>query len=312
MCRLAFALGLATALLGLSKSAHASFDLVLVLDQNSRSVHRYDGDTGTYLGRIQISTSTTMRNMGVDQANNRVYVSDSLGLHAYNYNTGAHQFSVFASTSVSDIAFRPNGTLIRGSTGSSVLFELTSQNGSGAWVATTTSFPISANLVGVAAESDTVASAITSAGRYFRASSSSVLNDFSFPAGTYADLNARGNQAMLFEPGAGLVRTFTLSNPLGASANNISSTVLSPTSGAFGHDNIRYIVGQNPANAAQGIVARMAATTSGTIVNSAFLTFGTGQLTSPIAVQTVLAPEPGTMAALGLGLAALLRMRRRK
>lgn len=79
------------------------------------------------------------------------------------------------------------------------------------------------------------------------------------------------------------------------------------TSVDFAHGENFYVAGRNSANTS-GLVALSNTRFFGTSLR----TFGTGILQNPTSVAVVIAPEPGTMLALGFGAAALLRRRNRR
>jgi len=258
-----------------------------------------------------LNSTSTPRGMVIDAARRHVMVNDEIGMHVYDYNTGLHEFSNFSSTLGSDLTLRSDGAVIRSSTAGTATFRLSAYNSAGGWITNSATQPANALYSGVAAESLTTTASITNAGRYFRANSTTVLTDFSFPAGTYGDLNARGTEAVLCNVTTNTVFAFSLATPSSAVSTDVSTVVDSPRSVGFGHDNIRYIVGKNPLNAAQGTVARVGTYSNGQIVASSFLNFGTSQLMNPIAVGTVLAPEPGSLLALAAGLFIVSRSRKR-
>lgn len=87
-----FLSGMALALAGVP--AFASFELVLVADNGSgsfgtRRIHRFDGDTGTYMGSFG-GFGANIIGTHLSQATNTLFVMTSDGRTAeYDYNTGA-------------------------------------------------------------------------------------------------------------------------------------------------------------------------------------------------------------------------------
>jgi len=68
--------------------AHASFDLVCVLDVTNRKIHRIDGDSGLYLGSIN-DISIDARTISLDSATGRIYVAEfNYGFSVYDVSTG--------------------------------------------------------------------------------------------------------------------------------------------------------------------------------------------------------------------------------
>lgn len=100
--------------------ASASFDLLLVLDSSQNVVHRYDADSGTYLGSFGQGTLANVRGIGVNQAAGTAIVTHSQGYSVWNYNTGAFLFynTTFSNT-YNDVEVLNDGRLLLTSTNGS-------------------------------------------------------------------------------------------------------------------------------------------------------------------------------------------------
>ncbi len=79
------------ALATLNVASFASFELVLVADPVKNVIHRFDGTTGTYFGSFGKVNSPVWGNgtsMTILQSRNEVLVQQGLSIARYNYNTG--------------------------------------------------------------------------------------------------------------------------------------------------------------------------------------------------------------------------------
>jgi hypothetical protein len=94
-----FGLGLA-----LAGSASASFDMLLVPQSGTDLVRRHDPISNLALGSFGAPNGT---NLTLDQPNNRVFVNDSAAgfIKAYNYNTGANLGSFQSNELVEDLSY---------------------------------------------------------------------------------------------------------------------------------------------------------------------------------------------------------------
>lgn len=93
----------------------ATFDLVLVTDRDQGVVHRYDGDTGVYLGNFGNGQLVGARGIDVDKDRQIAAIAcdgpsiGTRGLVFYNYNTGMH-LGGWYGTSGSDVERLPDGS----------------------------------------------------------------------------------------------------------------------------------------------------------------------------------------------------------
>lgn len=115
--------------LALGASAAASFELVMVADRATRSIHRFDGVSGLYLGAFGNGYVQNPMSMALDQSNNRVFVAEptdsgtgsaftTVRVWSFNYNTGEYlnSFTTPFLYSQPQIAYR-SGTLAINSSG---------------------------------------------------------------------------------------------------------------------------------------------------------------------------------------------------
>ena len=303
------------ALIGVVATSHASFDLLLVPDQGSafgpvyNRIHRYDGDTGAYLGFFNAGTSS-IGSMAADSANGTAYIYAASRIYGYDYSTGVQNYASGTLVNVQSIKVF-NGALYA-LTNSSLLRINTATN--------TTTLLLSAS--GVA------------------------FRDIAFlPNGSYAIIDETGSRLMGYSSTNVLSATATLPSYSalgniawdGASANGLVAQYRQTTTssiivqarvsfpgsfGSFSSSTYLSSFAQNSIDleSAHDGTWLLARNNSGTL--SAYLRnrfdspvngFAMPQVNTPGGhMAVVLAPEPGTMAALAFGLGAVVRMRRKK
>jgi hypothetical protein len=293
---------------GCAASAFASFELVLVLDRGTRKVHRFDGVTGAYFGAFG-SFSSHVRSIAIDQAANEVYVFDAQPAHGlltrWNYNTGA-------MTGLVD-GWNPAVRWIGPAQGSGrYIVSFSTQFERWRW-------PLNYEAVVHPGIGDP--QSLVRHGSDYIAFGSTGFRQVSETFGLGAAVSLPGNL------GAGTIAhsafaTFAVAGRSGTnggtfapvtpgwfgSAISWTAPALATVTGVGSSHNGFYAVGKNVDNTAQGRVTKMAMARSAVQMHS----FGEGVLVDPVGVATVVAPEPGTLALLGGGLAALLVRRRRR
>lgn len=302
---------------GMGAAAHGSFELMLALDRSDRVVHRYDPETGAYLGNFGAGYIQNPIGMVMDQNTQTAYIlQDRAGsqldyVTRLNYNTGAF----LGTLQLSFASARSIGLLNSGQLMASALFgDVSRINAAGAedaYVSRPSAVSNAGYFSGMAQDSF---------GTVYALYDNGVIYGWSNPFSTFGqqpsvnfgatttfqsrgqlsirgDWLAAGNLNALFfgrtAPGGG----FFLTSSTTTIYSNIRGT-------AIGHNNMMYAAGQT--GASLGSVSRY--DQFGNFAGS----FGSAQLKDPIALSVVVAPEPGTMAALGLGLAAILKRRRKQ
>lgn len=293
-------------------SAQASFELLLVADNGSntvatRKIHRFDSVSGAYLGSFGGFNGTICATY-LNQSTNSLFVTTNTGTTEWDYNTGLRKNSFVSSfNSTFRSAVRPSGGRILtfdgfpdfvsntfpNLSGSSVIASLGSAvYRSGMWLSDTSVVAFEVNqsrFVNITMNATATTGAIS--GTTTAGVASTGWGQMARNGGTNEVIMAAGNTGNVYSyvPGGSsfTTRTLGLGNAIAA---------------ASAHSG--YFVASIPA--------------SGGAIISSFdgshnlsSQFGNGIVVSPISMETVLAPEPGSLAALRLGMVALLRRRSR-
>lgn len=301
------------ALLGCTVMASASFEMVMVLDKGTKSIKRYDPETGAYLGEFAKNRFFNATSMSVDPSRNRVYVGDTdtaLGytvIHAFNYNTGekvAQYYSAGWYGAYGLIARGDNAYFLDASPTPRLLQFNTTQTNPTSTVTTlllnNAGATVSNRNQGVAIGNDLYWSSSTELSK-FSLSTSSYFP--SVVAGAFAGAaRAVSGEVLVGFSGGGLINLYTsLGNYAGGSIIPTATSVRAVASGHFEH----YALANTPGGF---VIARQ---------NSVYPfnhlgTFGLGTMNDPAFMGVVTAPEPSTMVVAGLGIAAMLRRRKSK
>ena len=301
---------------GVSSMAFGSFELLLVADNGAnttatRRIHRFDPDSGAYLGAFG-NFSTDIRSLTIRQARNEAIVTAGANIFVFDYNTGALKQD-FSSTTFTDIAFSQDDTYFYGVTGGSTIWRTTTA------AMDAGAFAISAFVT--EATTTQISSIAATAGGYLVTGQNRAGSLFGYRYDATSGVSA---QVAAFSPGVtlgaaenvaggGAIQALSFSGNgrllrFGSSGTSIGSTV--PASGigtataASAAHTGSYLVGIDLVTPTQGLITRF--TSTGAEMQS----FGGSVLRKPVAMSSVLAPEPGTMIALGAGVVALLRRRR--
>lgn len=306
----------------LLSQAHGSFELILAANITDNKIDRYDGDTGAYLGSFGGSSGTNWT-VVADQPRNLVYMTGNNGsrVNKYNYNTG-ELVGTFTGTFATDgwQTINSAGTEFYNPRGTNI--EVINPN-TGAIIRTITRAGMSFRSVVSVANQTIVATGIEAGNLVARSyntatgasidaqiitpasftTQSSLIGGQSAIAAHYYEGDAATNIARVGYNAFGNFTGFstqtvqTLGNLLGANGQGM----------AKGHVGV-WMVGGNTAGAiANPVLRRYIGST--TLDFEREYTLRTKTYTS---ITTVLAPEPGTMLALGGGLALFLRRRRQK
>lgn len=287
--------------------ASASFDLILVSDSTKKVIHRYDGDSGTYLGSFGAGFIGTTGGLALDQANNLVMIQSFFGVSAFDYNTGAHLWTNSNFGVVHpDMAYSGN-TLFRAGMGTSTSAVVFMANPQTAISQATYSGPYGSYTgVGIDSSNQILAYNSTS-GRVCRWTSGSTGS----PTATSAVLNLEGGLDVRGSTCLGLgiggkvisIDTGTMAATIGYTPSQGAFT--SSADVAFGHNNLAWGLGLY----AGGTVLQSYNRNADNIYVPGGR-YSLSQVTTPVSMVVVLAPEPGSLAALGLGLVVLLRRKK--
>jgi len=292
--------------------AAASFDLALISDSGTDSIHRFDPITGTYLGNFGSGILVDPKGVAVNQAQNKAFVLDSASrVTVWNYNTGEFIDSFNVGGTAGYMNMNGDGTL-----NITLTDRVRRINQSGALVQNYIRSGALTIQQGFLANDGRFYMSTESGGNYS-------LEQFT-SSGTFVNNSSWAGTRMMnigtATIGTFLYNTFNAYDSFGNlyceydylnfGPNNISyatnSTLASPAGIALGHAGMTYVVGKVRATPTQGAVMRFDRTTGtfGTI-------FGQNTIQTPTGIATVIAPEPVSMASLGLGLIALLARRRK-
>ncbi len=308
-----------------SSGAFASFELVMVGDSATKSIHRFDGSTGAYLGSFGSGHFANIQNFTIDQATNSAYVSDGvLGLtRVFNYNTGAHLFdyqNIGSNGTSQTLSRTPTGFFagyysggwgIHDNSGAQTSFVLGLQVGGTNPIAMASARHQSGIVVGAAFSGASAAVASLQLLNPNLTTATAKTPDVT-DMGPWTELgqvSLSGNTGIWLTTN-GRARVFAVNS----AGTNISLTGGSYAPEGFavgtmrgigmGHGRTVYVSGRDAGNTT-GIITR------GVLGSTMSLsTFGSGILQQPMMMQVVVAPEPGTLVALSLG--ALLLRRRKK
>lgn len=299
-------------------SAQTSYELLFVADRGTQSVHRFDPMTGTHLGEIGKGFLSDARDVTVDASRGEINVFEGNGrIVRFDYSTGLYKGGWNVMPNAAGFHRAQNGEYLAWS--ATMLTRYSAAGVSLASYAAAAGFNIRG--ADVAANGgagflyigmrDPANSSNRSTMRWNLANGSNDLNQLWF-----ADrLNFRSNLALnTYESFGDRWIELDISSSAGLSFTNpvnLTTTALRLGQPSWGHSypgtrGIGYVPARNAANTG-GLVIRYDADT-GTLRG----TFGEGRLQDPVGSATVLAPEPGTMIALGLGLAGLVAKRRRR
>jgi hypothetical protein len=309
--------------LGLSSGARASFELVMVADTGTKSIHRFDGTTGVYLGSFGGGFLASPESFVIDSVNHLAYVGDfGLGrTRVFNYNTGVlvRDIAVGGNGLYQTLGLMGNGNLCVGYNNGG--FGAYTPNGAyAANIQNQNVAGMSASGMGSVAHRSgrTFLSTYRSdslAGAAIQISSGSGLNIYkSAEITTVGGWVDRAQLAMQGDRGIWMSANRTMQN---FTTNAAGSTIAFGSSYAltdffnnsangvgFGHGDSVYVAGRNSGNTS-GVIGRYLYGNS-----TQLSSFGSGIIQTPGMVQVVVAPEPGSMIALGLGLAGVLGRRR--
>lgn len=303
---------LAVSLVGV---AQASFTLALVGDNIGRCIHRYDLDSGVYLGKFGQFALASVYTLGLDQTRNKLYVADNSTIKAFNYNTGEYLYSITGISSVGLGVFS-NGDLLTSTGG--VVNRINSTTGgfinsynlsAGGLQGTVASIAVDENdrvyicdAVAGSTPNNARIDMFGGTGTYLASSAvyTQRINTF------YQQMTARGGKLMIGSDTLGGFNLFNYtSSTITYNLTGFSFGGMTQSMGVgFGHGNLLYLTGMD----ASGNPLMQVTDTSSTALNIPATQVATNGMRQ---MAIVVAPEPGTIAALALGIAFLNRRRKR-
>ncbi|MCC6686097.1 MAG: hypothetical protein IT205_03795 [Fimbriimonadaceae bacterium] len=296
------------ALLAIS-TARASFELMIITDWNS-GFHRFDAETGTYLGMFgNGQTEGTLATWG-SSATNRFYAMSYNGLRSWNYSTGAYlgivNFNCINSYATNDAS----GNFITVAGSAVTTFGLSGVN-SGVSISGTSLQWIYRHDDGRYYMGDS-----SNGGRILRTTGTTVSSSVDVVASGLGSIGmpATPRHAMAhIRPGLpnfanGLyVHDSTTNDRFYAFDSNFNYV----SNSGYGVSNLTTRNGA--ARGHYGIYHVGKTSTAGTIGigylddGSAWRYFTSNLISQPTSMTVILAPEPGSIVAFGAGLAAMLR-----
>lgn len=300
------------AVFGLGTSAFASFDLVFVADTGTDSIHRFDGDTGVYLGSFGAGLLVDPMSIAIDKPNNRLCVSASNGVFQLDLWNG--NLLNMTSTGNAHHLITGGGANFLWSYASSQNFLAGMFTGfDGAYYGQT--MPTTSLFGGIALNnSSLLAYDVTSLklrtysyGGF--GNSATLQKSFNVTGATANGQLAVNSVGQILLADGTLNRIHSISAGFADGANTTYSVVseLSSVTGVgFAHNAFYYASGRNTANTS-GLLLRRNATYPGT-----FGTYGSGILQQPRDIAVIAAPEPAQFAAIGLGILGILFKKRKK
>lgn len=283
----------------------ASFEMILALDQ-SNSVLRLDPENRVQLGRFGAGRLLNATAIALDQSANEAFILNQYGngqsrITVMNYNTGEfrREWAIGALPNlIFDLEFVPGlGLLVPG--GNSVRLYQTN----GGLVRTYTSAGADIRAVSFGYQFQEVHGHVSSGiGSVWIAATGGFVGSFPSPANIRGISSRPGLSQSIAIAGTQDLRLFNFGSLLYGGPQNFNQ-MSSYWSTAYGHDNTAYIGGLS--NVGGGAI--MTFDTQMNRLSDPWQITGAGTIVS---MATVVAPEPGTMIALGAGVLALLRRRR--
>lgn len=298
--------------LGPAIPAFASFELALITDNTTKTIHRYDVDAGVYLGSFGANRlSGTVGSICVDKANNWAYVVDGGSIKKFNYNTGEYLGGFFVGGSVRQINLANDGRLVVANAGFGAGPNLYTFGNSSA--TTSVGFNASTTTISAVQHANGSFGEIVNDTTFFRYVSranfgTTPLTSILGGAATAVDLATRGNTiALAYGSGWGsiarapIIGTGEATTFFPLTAPTIT-TGYSVTGISFGHVD------------AIALATNLTASQLGfvdSVNNIVTVRNLPSQIQNARDIAVVVAPEPATMLALAGGIAAMLRRQKR-
>ena len=293
--------------------AFASFELALITDNTTKTIHRYDVDAGVYLGSFGANRlSGTVGSICVDKANNWAYVVDGVSIKKFNYNTGEYIGGFTPGGGpIRQINLANDGRLIVANAGVGAGPNLYTFGSSSA--TTSVGFNSSTTTISAVQNASGAYGEIVNDTTFFRYVSranfgATPLNSILGGTATAVDIATRGNTIALAYGSAWGSMARAPINSTGEATTIIPLTAPTITAGysvtgiSFGHVD------------AIALATNLTASQLGfvdSVNNIVTVRNLPSQIQNARDIAVVVAPEPATMLALAGGIAAMLRRRKR-
>lgn len=330
---------LATSFVLSATSSYASFELLLALQQFTpsgaspeTSLVRYDPINRVYLGRtalIGVGTDAKMALNPTAPGTVDVFqvVSNSLNIRRYDYSTGVLVSDLNPGISMQTLNaahYNSSGQMLLSgnfaTVGGNHQARLYSPTGLGVRFYTMPSGVTSALDAILGPDGHTYvlsrAPGTISASRYilttYNPSQSTIVSTFTFsdnqPSGIHHSLVLAGNRMNVGGLNFSSRRIITVSGTVLGDIGNAGGWATTTQSLAMGHGDIVHGLGYNTATS-QTVLSSARLSTS---LGDTFFNFNNSSLGTVYDTAVVIAPEPASLLAIGLGSAFLLRRKRRK
>lgn len=291
--------------------AWASFDLALAVQAGSNSILRLDPENRVALGNFGASRLLNPTAIAVNPAASEAYILNQNGggesrITVMNYNTGAFQREWYLGLGliqpIYDLEFVP-GVGLFVPTGSGVM----QYNTSGGLIRNFTSNSSDFRAASHSARFDELHgfSAGTASSVWIVATGNLFFGNLSTP-GTVRGITSRPDEdtgIALF--GSQTIHVFDFLS-VSFTSSRTHTQMNSYWASGYGHGNTIYLGGFSTT----GVSGILTVDRAGNRLSDAWVVPGTNS--GIVSMAVVAAPEPGTLAALGVAAAALLRRRRRK
>ncbi len=290
-------------------SANASFEMMLIADNGSGlgqgHIKRFDPENGVYLGEFGRGFMGQITGMCLDQANGKIYVAETTGSYAaineFDYSTGARTRVLYSASPYRIVGmFINNGELFGFDPfpTNSLLF--------GYDLNTSASFYVQS--VGIS----NVRDAAVVNGKV-RVASAAGISSFALATPSALTVDVSGDFSAV---SAGRWQSFSGTVNGTLSARTTGSIIQYGNDATFTASGTKIAIGQSHDavytlyNSSAGVfnVARNGSWNP--YPNYSNTVVANGYLTNPVDMAIVVAPEPGSMIALGAGVLALVRRRK--
>ncbi len=293
-------------------TAYASFDLVAVLDKTNRKIHRFDGDTGVYLGSINdIGLQATA--ISLDSATGNIFVAEGgNGFSIYNIHTGNIVTSNFnPSPTISSYGLTNN--LLFGD--GNIIWNYGGGTDSGSIWTTLANGSVGATSINAIVREGSVMYVLDNINKRIAAVNINSPGSITYNTGAFnAALGNRmmkvGNRFYYTNSAGSILYTSTSGSPLTSTASLATSVGGGLAFTAFkgmatAHTNDQYLVGTTASG--QQVMRSFNSGTTTLFSRKVYTIPGLGTADD---VAVMIAPEPGSMAVLGLGILGLMKKRR--